>query len=159
MTAKERKKREKFVVEFGFLLCLFILLILRFTLLAELLIGLVIILYLGRFFKYFISKMRIASLLTHVKSEPNVENYKKIIAAYVSIYDFTNASIYGDKALKQYPDDSELLTWRAIVYRRLDEDEKAVALMIKALEIEPFNQFVRNEAISLESMGFTVLPP
>lgn len=109
--------------------------------------------------KRIISKKRLPLLLKYLQMDPSIKNFEKVIDAYIYTNDFSNALIYGDRAIKQYPDNAELLTWKAIVYRRLEKDEKAVPLIKKALEIEPRNKLVRHEASSLHSLGFKVFQP
>lgn len=129
----------------------------------KILVGIYLFIILLGFFtngvKRIISKRKLPSLLKFLQMEPSIKIFEKVIDAYISTNDFSNALIYGDRAIKQYPDNAELLTWKAIVYRRLEKDEKAVPLIKKALEIEPRNKFVRHEASSLHSLGFKVFQP
>ncbi|MCK4234384.1 hypothetical protein KAX75_08135 [candidate division WOR-3 bacterium] len=162
LTGREVRKKEFLILMiFGSFFSAIISLVRGFF--PKILVGIYLFIILLVFFtngvKRIISKKRLPLLLKYLQMDPSIKNFEKVIDAHLSINDFANASKYAYKAIEQYPDSAVLLTWRAIVYRRLEKDEKAVPLIKKALEIEPRNKFVRNEASGLQSLGFKVFPP
>lgn len=162
LTGKEAREREFLILMiFGSFFSTFIVIIggfiaKFFTGISLFIIFLVLLIDLT---KRVICRKKLHGLLKRLNTEPSVGNYEKVIDTYLSLLDFTSASIYGDKAIKQYPDSAVLLTWRAIVYRRSEEDEKAVPLIKRAFKIDPHNKFVRGEGYGLQSLGFKVFPP
>jgi len=162
MTGKEAREKEFLLLMFFGSLCFIILSFFGGVGIKYLAMIYLTFIFLGLFItviKRYISKRRLPLFHKHLQTDPSIKNFENVIGAYLSISDFKNASKYADKAIEQYQDSAILLTWRAIVYRRIEEDEKAVPLIKKALELEPRNKFVRSEASGLQSLGFKVFPP
>lgn len=130
---------------------------------SKFIIGLILFVFLLEVLNDFVesvfSKRKLPFLLVSLQQDSNIKNFEDVINAYISVKDLTNASIYCDTAMQKYPDTAVLLALKSRVYRCLDEDEKAVPLIKKALETEPQNKIVRKEALSLERIGFEVFPP
>ncbi|MCK4574996.1 hypothetical protein KAU34_01170 [candidate division WOR-3 bacterium] len=158
MVAKSRKKREFVIAQIFTLAGILTLLLVRLILLAEILIGLMLISYLYSELEYFINKRRINSLKRLVSIDPSCKNFERIIDAFISIYDIPNALSYSEKAINKYPNSASLLTWKAVAFRQIDEDDKAIPFIKRALELEPTNEFTKEQAHRLESIGYKIFP-
>lgn len=126
-------------------------------------IGLILLVFLldalNVFVESIFSKRKLPLLLANLQQDSNIKNFEDVINAYISVKDLTNASIYCDKAMHKYPDTAVLLALKSRIYRCLDEDDKAVPFIKKALALEPQNKIVRKESLSLERIGFKLFPP
>ena len=156
MNARARKKREFVLFQIFLSASLLVLLILGAYLLVKILLGLMLIGYLYLEISYFVNRRRIFSLKRKVESNPSSENFERIINSFISIYDYGNALTYSERAISKYPNNALLLTWRAVVFRFIDQDERAIPLIKKALELDPHNEFILDEASILESTGYKV---
>ena len=156
MHAKARKKREFVLFHIFLSASLLVLLILRAYLPVKILLGLILIGYLYLEIAYFVNRRRIFSLKKQVESNPSSENFERIISSFISIYDYGNALAYSERAISKYPNNASLLTWRAVAFRFIDQDEKAIPLIKKALELDPHNEFILDQASILESAGYKV---
>lgn len=107
--------------------------------------------------KRFICKRRIPRILKQLETTSSLKNYLRIISSLLIIDDFENAAIYADKALGSFPDNVEIIVWRATIHRYAEEYEKAAILTKKAYEIAPRNSLVRSEIRSLKSLGIKVI--
>jgi len=161
-TRREVRESEFLVLMIVSSLSVGILIILN-SFLAKLLSGvLLVIIFLGLAIDFLIkivSKRKLPKLLKCLEKDPSLKAFEKVVDSFLSTDDLKNASIYADKAIMQYPNSAILLTYRAVVYRRLHEDGKAVPLIKKALELEPRNRFVREVGMKLQGLGFKVFSP
>jgi tetratricopeptide (TPR) repeat protein len=156
LTAKARKERKFRIAQIVTLAGILILLFLRRILLAKILLGLMLLGYLYLEIDYCINKMRINSLKKAICKNPSDKSFERIINAFISIYDPQNALVYSSEAIAKYPNSASLLTLRAIALRQIDKDDKAIPLIKRALELEPNNELAKEQAHSLESIGFKV---
>ena len=131
--------------------------------LPKILVGIyLLIILLGLFtniIKRIVTRKRLPTLLKRLQQDPGIKVFEKVIDSYLSIDDLKNALKYANNALKRYPDSAILFTYKAVIYRRSHEDEKAVPLIKKALEIEPRSRFAREVEMKLQGLGFKVFPP
>jgi len=159
MSGKKRKDRKCLLILISLSL-VSIIIVLGKGFFPKFIIGLILFVFLLEVLNDFVEsvfiKKKLPSLFANLQQDSNIKNFEDVINAYISIKDLTNASIYCDKALQQYPDTAVLLALKSKIYRCLDKDEKAVPLIKRALKIEPRNKFVRKEAYSLERIGFKV---